>query len=177
MFIFVILQGSESAATEHAGALEYAGYVPSPVIRLSTALKHQQKERTGHENQMITEWKEIEKTRVRNMLRHEQKGFDESQRKIGIRQLSIICSRPLDMNKQDWTAVDISWSCLKSENASVMQPVQHVAAASSLVQDAVLTFVQTEATCLKDIVSMDSLTLANNSASQKAGYVPGIHCS
>ena len=111
------------------------------------------------------------------MLRHEQKDYDESQRKIGIRQLSIICARSVDMNIQRWTAADLSWSCLKSENAAIMQPVQHVAAASTLVQDAVLTFVQTDVTSLQDIVSMDSLTLANNSASQKAGYVPGIHCS
>ena len=175
MFIFVILQDSKTAATDYAGALKYAGYVPSPVIRLSTALKYQHTDRARDE--MITDWKESEKTRVINMFRHEQKGYDESQRKIGIRQLSIICARSVDMNIQRWTAADLSWSCLKSENASIMQPVQHVAAASTLVQDAVLTFVQTDVTSLQDIVSMDSLTLANNSASQKAGYVPGIHCS
>ena len=175
MFIFVILQGSETAATECADALEYAGYVPSPVLRCAQLLKNQQADRARDE--IIADWKESEKTGIVNMLYHEQKDFDERQRKIGIRQLSIICTRSVDMNKQRLTAADLSWSCLKSVNTSIIQPVQHVATASTLVQDAVLTYVRTETTALKDIVSMDSLTLANNSASQKAGYVPGIHCS
>ena len=111
------------------------------------------------------------------MLFHEQKDFDEGQRKIGIRQLSIICTTSVDMYKQRWTPADLSWSCLKSECPSILEPVQYVTTASTLVQDAVLAYVRTETTPLMDIVSMDSLTLANNSASQKAGYVPGIHCS
>jgi len=149
--------------------------VPSLVIRCAQLLTHQQQDRA--KDVIITDWKQDEITQIVNMLYHEQKDFDERQRKIGIRQLPINCSEVVNMTKHRWTAADLSWSCLKSVNTSVMQPVKHVAATSTLVQDAVLSYVRTKTTYLKDKVSMDSLTLANNSASQKAGYIPGIHCS
>ena len=80
------------------------------------------------------------------------------------------------MTNHHWTATDVSWSCLKSQNDfATVQTVHTVTAVSPLVQDAVHDYIDDWHVALKEVVSMDSLTLANNSASQKARYVHNPH--
>ena len=147
--------------------------MPYHVIELAFRLKTVEEK---NQDKVIRKWKEDQTTQIVRMLQVEETNCTQEEFEIGMRQLSIICTGPLTLTEQFWTATDVSWSCLKSQNDFAMEAVHTVTAVSPMVQDAVNDYVYDSRNTLREVVSMDSLTLANNSASQKARYVPGIHC-
>ena len=132
MFTFVILQGRKDANTTeaYADALEYAGYVPYHVIDLAFRLKTVEEK---NPDKVIRQWKEAQTTQIVRMLQDEETSFTEEEFKIGMRQLSIICTGPFTLTDHLWTAADVSWSCLKSLDDYAMQPAHIVTAVSPMV--------------------------------------------
>ena len=172
MFTFLILQG-DGRDGEYTDVLEYIGYVPRIVIDLAKSFKWCLNADGSNREQVVQRFKEKMIGKLSRMLSDEEKLLNPEEFKRAARQLSIICTGQLVLADECWVETDISWSCLKSITVNCScEGVHMVTAISSLAQDAVNSYLDKSFVGFKEVVSMDSLTLANNSASQKARYVP-----
>ena len=177
MFTFVILQERDipDADKDYIYELEYAGHVPRIVLELADVLKWDLKIKEGVSNQelVLGNWRKDTKAKLVRLLKDEERKLSDEEFAVAVKQLSILCRGELTLADDYWVATDLSWSCLKSNTFNHrFERVHTVTAVSPLARDAVEAYLDSSDKVLGEVVSMDSLNLANNSAGQKARYFP-----